>query len=87
MSSQFHEDTTPIEATPGSPFFEFLSEEGCSSSDCVLVGTAEQWIEVSFGGKFSYDHLPYNVLYMFALLIVARLLTFYALVKFNYLSK
>jgi hypothetical protein len=83
--SQFHEDDTPIEATLGSPFYQFLVGKGCTSEVCV--GTAEQWIDVSFGGAFSYYHLPWNVLYLLALLIAARLITFYALVKFNYLSK
>jgi hypothetical protein len=85
VASQFHRDDTPIEAILGSPFFVFLTEEGCTSQVCV--GTAEQWIDVSFGGAFSYDHLPWNVLYLLGVLVAARLITFYALTKFNYLSK
>lgn len=86
VASQFHEDDTPIESTPGSPFYQYLvSERGCTTSECI--GTAEDWIFVSFGGQFKYENIPWNVLYLVALIVVARAITFYALMKLNYLAK
>lgn len=85
MASQFHQDDTPILANQGSPFHQSLVNGGCTTEACV--GTAEEWIEVSFDGEYTFEHLPYNVLYLIALIIFARTVTLYALMKLNYLSK
>jgi hypothetical protein len=86
LASQFYEDTTPIEATPGSPFYISL---GCDTDEAIdkCVGTAEGWVFVSFGGKFLFEHLPWNALYLIAVIIGARVITFFALLKLNYLAK
>lgn len=85
VASQFYQDTTPIAASQGSPYYNYLVTEGCDPNACV--GTAEQWIFVSFGGKFAFDNLPWNFLYLLGLFVAARIICFVALVKFNYLTK
>ena len=94
ITSQFHEDNTPIEATPGSPFYNFLVANSDAVVQCAgvtglsgLCGTAEDWIDYTFGGKFSFDNVPWNVLYLVCLVVGSRLITFIALGNLNYLSK
>ena len=85
VASQFHQDDTMIEANPGSPFFEFNNCTIDQEDKCT--GTAEDWIFVSFGGAFQWENVPWNVLYLVGLLISARLITWFALTKLNYLAK
>lgn len=54
LTSQFHNDDTQIEASPGSPFWEYL---GCKEEPCY--GSAEDWIFVSFGGAFVFENLKW----------------------------
>jgi len=86
IASQFHEDGTSIVATTGSSFYYYL---GCNSNTPSekCEGTAEDWIFVSFGGKFSWDNIPYCVLYLVLLIIAARTINYFALQKLNYLAK
>jgi len=56
LTSQFRNDDTPIVASLGSPFYDFVLSEKCPGTtpeDSILVdcitGTAEEWIYVSFG--------------------------------------
>lgn len=86
LASQFHQDDTPIEATLGSPFYDYLQDVGGNCTE-TCVGTAEDWIKVSFGGEFRWENIPWNILYLLALTIGARLITWIALVKLNYLAK
>jgi hypothetical protein len=95
LTSQYHQDYTPIEASLGTPFYEFLVSNPDSVVDCpVLIpglagvcGTAEVWIYTSFGGRFAFEHIPWNVLYLFGLIIGARIVTFVGLANLNYLAK
>jgi ABC-type multidrug transport system permease subunit len=87
--SQFHEDSTQIQASVGSPFYAFLE---CNSKDTMETmqechGSAQDWIAVSFGGVFAYENLPLNVLYLVGVTVVCLLVSYIALVKCNYLSK
>jgi len=80
--SQYHGDETPIEASVGSAFFNYL---GCTNPNEPCVGTADQWVEANFT-EWSYHHLPYNMVYLVLLIIVTRVVTFYSLAKLNFRS-
>jgi hypothetical protein len=80
--SQYHGDTAPILATPGSVFFEYL---GCPDTNTDCYGEAQQWVAANFTA-WSYQHLPFNMLYMVLLFVFTRAITFYALANLNYRS-
>lgn len=84
MMTQYRDDDTEIVASPGSPFYTYL---GCAPSpdpsDCT--GTAEEWVLTSFG-DYSYNHVPYNLLYLLFLIVFSRLATYLALTHLNYRS-
>jgi hypothetical protein len=87
--SQFKDDDTPIEASFGSAFYNFLVENTstCDAGDPVCYGTAYQWVLVSFGGEWKYSHVGWNVFYLGGVILVSRILTMYGLAKMNYLAK
>lgn len=78
--SQYENDSTPIEALPGSPFFIAL---GCTAAEERCVGTAEQWVQTSFA-DWSIDSIRWNVLYLVILVVMTRLLTFVGLKTLDY---
>lgn len=88
VMTQFNEDQTPVEASPGSAFYFFLIDSGdCNpEADAVCTGTVEEFLDQFFGGKFSRDHVWYDAVVLGAYLVVARLATLWALKKFNYTS-
>ena len=79
FTSQFDGDTTMIEATPGSYFFESL---GCTQGE-PCSGTAGQWITSSFP-DFSVDHIKWDFLYLLLVIVTSRVITFIALTKLDY---
>jgi ABC-type multidrug transport system ATPase subunit len=82
LTTQFNNDDTPIEASIGSPFWEYL---GCTEEPCY--GTAQQWIFVSFGGAFVFENVKWNVTYLVGAIILVRLIAYIALTRLNYLEK
>lgn len=87
LMTQFDGDDTPIQATPGSAFWDSL---GCddqvadNNTDCT--GTASQWIDAEFAGVFSIDNVPVDIIYLVALLFCTRIITVWALGHLNYRS-
>ena len=82
MTTQFHEDNSPISASPGSGFFLYL---GCTEgSECV--GTADEWVTYTFAGEFSFSNVPYDILYLVVMTILTRVITVWALSNLNYRS-
>lgn len=82
LVTQYNNDDTPITASYNSPFYNGL---GCTpADDTPCVGTAEEWIEYSFGGIFSIDNLGGDFAYLVGLLIVTRIATFLGLNYLNY---
>lgn len=82
LTTQFNNDDTPIEASIGSPFWEYL---GCTEEPCY--GTAQQWIFVSFGGAFVFENVKWDVTYLVGAIILVRLIAYIALTRLNYLEK
>ena len=83
--SQFADDDSEIEASPGSPFYTSLVDDGTCTQvpDEPCEGTIGQWIDVSFS-DWSESNVPWNSLYLAGLIILSRLTTFYALTRINY---
>jgi hypothetical protein len=78
--SQYHDDQTNITASPGTVFYDYLE---CDADPCI--GTAGDWVQANFP-DWSYDNVPYNMLYLVLLIILTRVVTFWALAKLNYRS-
>lgn len=84
MMTQFENDDTPIIASPGSPFYVSLEcEPNPDPSNCT--GTAVQWVQTSFT-DFSIDSVPYELLYLLAIVFFSRFVTYIALTHLNYRS-
>ena len=84
IASQFDGDDTPIVASPGTPFWNFLECEDKVGPGEDCVGTAEQWVFASFGGNFLPEHIPRNIAYLVVLFVVTRATTGFALGNLNY---
>ena len=93
LTSQFESDDTPIIADYQTPFYNYVTNKNCPGEDlsdppaACITGTAEEWIYVSFGGLWVPQHIPYNILYLFGAIVVAKILTIYGLRQKNYLAK
>lgn len=88
IASQFHGDSTLIQASLGSPFNMALIEDG----ECVMgspcFGTAEEWVDITFGGWFKYENVwRADLPYLIGLCFFSRVICYAALTKLNYLRK
>jgi ABC-type multidrug transport system ATPase subunit len=92
LTSQFEGDQTPIVATYQSPFYSYVVNKNCPGVDAsnlpatCTTGTAEEWIQVSFGGMWTPEHIKYDVLYLVGVIVLAKILTIYGLRHINYLA-
>lgn len=85
VTTQFYENETPVQANRGSDFYNDLVDEGvCDEGTDNCVGTVTQFIETYFGGRFNIDHMWYDALVLGMFLIIARVLTYFALKHCNY---
>jgi len=93
FTSQFQGDTTPIVATYGTEFYNWVLNEECPGVEAdpppveCYTGTAEEWIYVSFGGMWVPDHIPYCIGYCIGAVVVAKAMAMYGLKQRNYLAK
>jgi ABC-type multidrug transport system permease subunit/energy-coupling factor transporter ATP-binding protein EcfA2 len=93
LTSQFRNDLTPIVASLSSPYYYYVLGKNCPnippdqipSVECT-IGTAEDWIYVSFGGMWVPEHIPYNILYLVCAIIAAKVAALYGLKTKNYLA-
>lgn len=90
ITSQYYLDESPIMARPGSPYNMALITKG----DCVqdffdpCYGTAEQWVEITFGGWFQYENVwRADLPYLLGICLLSRVVCYVALTKLNYLRK
>ena len=82
--NQFVGITQNVTAQPQSPFYFFLS---CSGVDKICQGSVEEYVvEYYFGGKFTPENFWLDVGALLGYLVLARLLTWFALKKFNYVN-
>lgn len=72
---------TEVQAQPGSDFFNYLVSRG----DCAInqtdpcEGSDEQFIDIFFDGEFREDHIDRNALILGSVLLLVRLVTWWAL--------
>lgn len=93
VTSQFQSDQTPIIASYQSPYYDYVLNKNCPGVDpsdppaACITGTAEEWINISFGGMFLPESIPYDILYLVCAIVLAKILAMYGLKKKNYLAK
>jgi len=93
LTSQFNNDDTPIAPDPLSPFGIFVRDTYCPDvppgqpfpANCT--GTAEEWINVAFGGMWTREHIGWDILYLIGANVMAKAMTLYGLSQKNYLAK
>ena len=83
VSTQFRELRIPVLADPYSPFYFSLN---CTLVDEPCVGTIDAYSEFVFGGRFTIDNFWLDVSVLLGYVVLARLLTWYALKRFNYVN-
>lgn len=83
--NQFDDILDPVEARENSPFFYFL---GCADKQIApCVGTMETYVlDYYFGGRFTPDNFWLDIGVLLGYLLLARLLTWFSLMKFNYVN-
>jgi hypothetical protein len=85
--SQFAGLETTVVAQQFSPYFFSL---GCDSTTVEAgipcEGTMDSFVKFYFGGKFTPDNFWMDVGVLLGYLVLARLLTWFALKKFNYVN-
>lgn len=86
VMTQFKDIQVPVLAQPGSAFY---FELGCAAtiediSDEPCTGTMEQFVNFFFGGRFTNDNFWLDIGVLLGYLLLSRILTYWALAKFNY---
>ena len=86
LTTQFDGDDTPILASTGTAFWDYLiATDQCVDDFTVpCYGTAEEWIFSTFGGIFVIDHVPGCIAYLVGLLVLTRIVGLWALGNLNY---
>ena len=84
--SQFKDIEIDVQAELGSPFFYFrnctYNEYITSGGNCT--GSMEEYVNFYFGGRFTHDNFWLDVGALLGYLLVSRILSYFALAKFNY---
>jgi ABC-2 type transporter len=83
ITTQFQDLTIPVLAEPNSPFYFSLD---CSNVAEPCVGTIDEYTAFAFGDKFTIDNFWLDVFALVGYVVLARLLTWYALKRFNYVN-
>lgn len=87
VMAQYHSDDRTVIAVTNSDFYRYLqcdSDSGRDGGGSDCSGTVEQFIHVFFGGMFNKDNELRDILVLALFLVAARVMTFYALQKFNF---
>jgi hypothetical protein len=80
--AQFHGDLRTVIAANQSEFYDYLECGERNVPQCN--GTVELYVDVFFGGKFNKDNELQDILVLALFLVGARVMTFFALKKFNF---
>jgi len=80
--AQYNGDNRTVLAVNNSEFYDYL---GCDARVVTRCnGTVEQYVYVFFGGRFNSQHELQDILVLALFLVTARVMTFFALKKFNF---
>jgi hypothetical protein len=74
--SQHGSDDTPITAEVGTAFYQSL---GCTDPTTPCTGSAEDWVDVAFGGYFTEEHIIANIVYLVGAILLSRMLLLFCL--------
>jgi hypothetical protein len=84
--TQFNNLSIPVVPQVGSPFFY---HQNCTTlldppdvSQCN--GTMTEYVDFYFGGRFTIDHFWLDLGALFGFLLLSRILSYWALGRFNY---
>lgn len=80
--AQYNEDKRTVLAEDNSDFYEFLRCGEYEVQNCN--GTVEQFVHVFFGGKFNKENQIQDIMVLALFLVTGRVMTFFALRKFNF---
>ena len=89
VTTQFEGVDLPVLATPGSPYFFSLNCQNKTMEELIespCEGTMESYVEFFFGGKFSIDNYYLDVFALVGYVVLARILIWFSLKKFNYVN-
>lgn len=81
--AQFHDDSRTVIAVNNSEFYEFLNCDA-PGAPTPCNGTVEQYVHVFFGERFNKDNELQDILVLALFLVTARVVTFFALKRFNF---
>jgi ABC-type multidrug transport system permease subunit len=81
VTSQFHGEMQPVIATPYMPYWFSLN---CTNPQTECEGTLENYVNFFFSGHFSINHQWLDISVLIFCLVLARLLLWLSLWKFNY---
>ena len=84
MLAEYYGDQRTVIAVNNSEFYDFLECSERGVTDCS--GTVEQYIYVFFGGRFNKENELQDIMVLALFLVTARVMTFYALRKYNFLN-
>jgi hypothetical protein len=83
VTTQFQDLKIPVLASPNSPFFFSLN---CTNVDVECIGTIDEYSRFAFGDKFTIDAFWLDVFVLIGYVFLARILTWFALKRFNYVN-
>lgn len=87
VMSLYKDASDTVKATVGSDFYVSLVEGGdCVDGQDDCTGTVYQYVLEFFGGEFQYDNTLRNALILGGILVMARVLTWFALKKIRFAS-
>ena len=89
--TQFKDIDIPVTATFGSPFFyangcnrTLFLEASANGTALECQGTMDEYVQFYFGGRFVLDHFWLDVGCLLGYLLLSRILSYWALKRFNY---
>ena len=90
-TSQFKDIDLPVVASFGSPWFyaagcnrTLFLEATLNNTDLICEGTMDEYVNFYFGGRFKYQNFWLDVGCLLGYLLLSRILSYWALKKFNY---
>jgi len=84
--TQFEGIDDPVLATPQSPYFFYLECNNRTDVEAPCFGPMENYVQFFFGDKFSVDNFYLDLFALVGYVVLARLLIWFSLKKFNYVN-
>ena len=88
-TTQFEDIDLPVQASTESPYFFYLNCQNRTAEELIdnpCVGTMESYVNFFFGSKFTIDHYYMDLFVLVGYVVLARLLVWWSLKRFNYVN-